>query len=145
VTARRHRDAVRTLARISRLLERGCDDLTLPQYRLLAMVAQGDERSSLLAERLAVAKPTITAMVDGLVERGLLTRSDVPGDRRAVRIAITTEGRKALDITERAMADRLAGVLGRVDGQPAVLDAIEQLGVALDAAVAERIAAGAAR
>lgn len=145
MTARRHRDAVRTLARISRLLERGCDDLTLPQYRLLAMVAQGDERSSLLAERLAVAKPTITAMVDGLVERGLLTRSDVPGDRRAVRIAITTEGRKALDLTERAMADRLAGVLGRVDGQPAVLDAIEQLGAALDAAVAERIAAGAAR
>ena len=90
--------AIRTLSRLARVLERGCadGDLSLPQYRLLAMVGTGGERSTALAERLAVAKPTVTAMVDSLVERGMLCRSDVAGDRRAVRITITGGGRRAL-------------------------------------------------
>src|SRR5207244_3727706 len=51
--------AIRTLSRLARVLERGCadGDLSLPQYRLLAMVASGGQRSTALAERLAVAKP----------------------------------------------------------------------------------------
>ena len=65
---------VRTLARISRLLENSSGELSMPQYRLLAMVAEGDERASNLAGRLALAKPTITAAVDGLVERGMVDR-----------------------------------------------------------------------
>ena len=66
---------MRALALAARKLERATGDLTLAQYRVLALVAGGDERSSLVAERLAVAKPTITAVVDGLVERGLPRRA----------------------------------------------------------------------
>ena len=59
--------AARALALAARSLERaaGRVDLTLAQYRVLALIAAGDERASLLADRLAVAKPTITAVVDG--------------------------------------------------------------------------------
>ena len=71
-------------------------DLTLAQFRVLALVAAGDERSSLLAERLAVAKPTITAVVDGLVERGFVAREAVAGDRRSIRVALTPAGDVAL-------------------------------------------------
>src|SRR6516164_11470782 len=100
--AARTSDALRTLVRIARTLEHACTDLTLPQYRLLAMVATGDRQASQLAGRLALSKPTITAVVDGLVERGLLSRSVVAGDRRAVDLTLTGAGREALEGTEAA-------------------------------------------
>src|SRR5205807_10061881 len=94
---------VRTLARLARMLERGAGELSLPQFRVLAMVDEGGERASHLAERLAVAKPTVTAVVDGLVERGYLSRSADADDRRATRITLTPAGRRALWDAEEAM------------------------------------------
>src|SRR5438445_2366 len=87
-------DAVRTLARLSRLLERGAGELSLPQFRVLAVVDDGGDRASWLADRLALAKPTITSIVDGLVERGYLTRTADLGDRRATRIQLTRRGHR---------------------------------------------------
>jgi DNA-binding MarR family transcriptional regulator len=92
---------------------------------------------------LALAKPTITAAVDGLVERGFLLRSDIAGDRRAVRLSITAAGRGALKAAERSMAERLAPVFDRVG--PAVLDALADVGRALDDLAAERLSAGGRR
>jgi DNA-binding MarR family transcriptional regulator len=136
---------VRTLARLARILEHSSIDLSMPQYRLLAMVAEGDERASALAGRLTLSKPTITAAVDGLVERGLVTRGDVAGDRRAVRITITAAGRRALQAAERSMQERLNGVLTHCADRAAVEQALDQLGDALDAALAERLREGATR
>ena len=97
------RRAIRTVARLARVLERSGDELSLPQYRVLDMVARGDERASMLSARLALAKPTITAVVDGLVERGYLARSADTFDRRATRITLTPAGRRALLAAEAAM------------------------------------------
>ena len=89
------------------MLEHSCTGLSLAQYRVLALVAAGDERAGLLAERLAVAPPTITAVVDGLVEAGHLTRRAAAGDRRATQIDITAAGRHAVTVAEAAMGVRL--------------------------------------
>ena len=137
------RAAVRTLARLSRLLERGGGDLSLPQFRLLAMV-EGGQRASFLADRLAVAKPTVTALVDGLVERGYVSRSQSTDDRRATQIALTSAGRKALKAAEAEMAERLDGLLGRTSDQQTVLSALAALQAALEEAFQERMA-GAGR
>src|SRR5688572_13501819 len=88
--------AVRSIARLARVLERACEEISLPQYRVLVMIQSGDERATHLAGHLALTKPTITAAVDGLVERGLVAREQVAGDRRAVRLVITPEGCKVL-------------------------------------------------
>ena len=72
-----------TLARLARLLERACTPLTLAQYRLLAMIAGGAERASELAGQLALTKPTVSATLDTLVDRGLITPRD--GRRRPPR------------------------------------------------------------
>ena len=87
-------------------------DLTLAQYRVLALIAAGDERSTLLATGLAVAKPTITAVVDGLVERGFIERGAVDGDRRSIRLGVTKAGTQALRGAEREMAAALERILG---------------------------------
>ncbi len=94
-------DAVRGVVRVARMLEHSSTELTLPQYRLLVMVACGDQRASKLAGRLALSKPTVTAVVDGLVERGMLLRSEVAGDRRAVDLNLTEAGRAALGRNRR--------------------------------------------
>ena len=129
---------VRTIARLSRLLEHAGTDLTLPQFRLLAMVARGDERATALAGRLSLSKPTITAAVDGLVERGLVARAVVVGDRRAVNIQITDAGRFSLEAAEGRMAERIQPVIDRCADPTAVTAAMEQLDRALDQVMAER-------
>jgi DNA-binding MarR family transcriptional regulator len=125
------------------MLEHACQELTLPQYRVLAMVASGDERASHLAGRLALSKPTVTAGVDGLVERGLLARSEVAADRRVVRLTLTPAGRTALAATEAAMAGQLARLLPRCEDPSLVMESLGQLGRALEAAFAERMAEAA--
>lgn len=132
------RAAVRTLARLSRLLERGGGDLSLPQFRLLAMVEHG-QRASFLANKLTVAKPTVTALVDGLVERGYVSRSQSSADKRATEIALTPAGRKALKAAETEMAERLDGLLARTADRGAVLDALTELQDALEDAFEARL------
>lgn len=134
----RQRVMVRTIARLARLIERADTDLSLPQYRVLAMVAAGDERATRLADRLNLAKPTITAMVESLVERGLIRREQVEGDRRAVGLRITPTGEAALEVAEAAMIARIAPMLDRLDeaDREIVLGAIELVQDSLDAGVA---------
>jgi DNA-binding MarR family transcriptional regulator len=125
--------AARALALSARALERAAGecDLTLAQYRVLALVAAGDERSSLLAERLAVARPTITAVVDGLVERGCIERASVKGDRRSIRITLTKPGQQALRAAEREMAGTLERILGHAGDRAALVAALADLDDAL--------------
>src|SRR5438105_1642647 len=111
---------VRTLTRLARMLERGAGDLSLPQFRVLALIDEGGERASQLADRLAVAKPTITAVVDGLVERGYLKRTADCEDRRATKITLTAAGKKALYDAEHAMHTRLYDVLAHTDDPAAI-------------------------
>src|SRR3954466_15971720 len=131
---------VRTLTRLARMLERSAGDLSLPQYRVLALVDEGGERASHLAERLAVAKPTVTAVVDGLVERGYLKRTADCDDRRATRITLTSAGRRALYDAEAAMGSRLQEVLGPGDAPAEISAALAQLAVALERTRAKRLA-----
>ena len=133
--------ATRALALAARSSARaaGERDLTLAQFRVLALVDGGDERSSLLAERLAVAKPTITAVVDGLVERGLLVREPVAGDRRAIRVALTSNGRAALEAAHDAMSTVLDRILDHAEDRGAIIDALADLDNALTARMEARI------
>ena len=135
------RPAARSLALLARKLERACGPLSLAQYRVLSLVAAGDERSSLVAERLAVAKPTVTAVVDGLVERGYLAREAIEGDRRSIRLCITTDGETALDGAEDAMAASLAGVFEGVTDRAALLQGLGELHDAWLTRVDERLGA----
>jgi DNA-binding MarR family transcriptional regulator len=119
--------AARTIALLARTLERAAGDLSLPQYRVLALVAAGDERATHLAGRLAITKPSVSAVVDGLVERGYLAREPVADDRRAVRLCVTPAGAAALATAEDAMAERLEPLLGAVDDPAALFAGLDQV------------------
>ena len=127
-----------TLARLARLLEGARTELTLPQYRLLALLGSGQERASHLAGQLELAKPTVSAAIDTLVERGLVERAAVDGDRRAVRLTITAAGVEAFRVSEELMRARLEKVLALTDGRDLIEQALVQLGDALDLRFAEK-------
>jgi long-chain acyl-CoA synthetase len=68
-------------------------DLTLPQYRVLGVLAEGSNAATGLADRLAVRPPSVTALIDGLVARGLVERKhEEGGDRRRIALRLTPEG-----------------------------------------------------
>lgn len=134
---------MRALALAARKLERATGDLTLAQFRVLALVAAGDERASLVAERLAVARPTITAVVDGLVERGCLIREAVAGDRRSLRLVVTDAGREALATAEQSMCDAIDVVLADARDRDVVLAGLLDLDDAMTAYYTRRLAARA--
>jgi DNA-binding MarR family transcriptional regulator len=128
--------AVRAAVRLARVLECSLGGLSAAQYRVLGAVDAGGERATHLAQALDLAKPTVTAAVDGLVERGLLLREPVVGDRRSLRIALTPAGRDALAAADTAAAARLAAVVAGVDDRNAVVAALARLGPALERALA---------
>ncbi|MGH9127035.1 MAG: MarR family winged helix-turn-helix transcriptional regulator [Acidimicrobiales bacterium] len=134
--------AARALVRATRHLERASHQLSLPQYRLLVMVATGDQRATKLAGALALSKPTVTAVVEGLVERGFLARSVVSGDRRAVCLSLTAAGRDVLAATDAVMEERLAGVLAHCEDPAAAEAGLLQLAGALERLAAEHLAYG---
>ena len=73
--------AVLAVMRLFRALERVDTGLTPQQYRILKLAGAGGERSARLAERMAVAKPTLTATADALVAAGYAQREAEAGDR----------------------------------------------------------------
>ncbi|MCU1459585.1 MAG: transcriptional regulator, MarR family [Actinomycetia bacterium] len=137
----RHDIPVRTLARLARILEHSCGDLTIPQYRLMAMIGEGSERATLLAGRLALTKPSVSGMIDALVDRGFVTRTPEPTDRRAARLALTPSGTRALRASERSMAERLDPIIDGCDDPAAITTALTQIEASLNRVVDARLAA----
>ena len=133
----------RSIAQLARAVENSLGGLTLSAYRILSLVAEGNERSSQIAGRLALARPTISNAVDQLVERGLLQRGANPDDRRAVVLTVTDAGRTAIGEADRAIAERLRPIFDRLDDPAAVLGAMEQVMAAAGEVRAERRKAAA--
>ena len=128
-------EGVRVVARLSRAFETclGEESMTLAQFRLLAFLSEGEWAASVIADWLAVSRPSITALVDGLEEKGWVTREHSPSDRRRVLHRLTDTGHEQL---VRA-ADRLEDVLGALfdhledDQHEQVLDAFSALDAAM--------------
>jgi DNA-binding MarR family transcriptional regulator len=110
-----------TVMRLFRSLERADAGLTPQQYRILKLAGAGGERSARLAERLAVAKPTLTATADGLVAAGYARRDAEPGDRRVVRLCLTPAGREAVERADLVYSRWLARLLGGLSAADRIL------------------------
>jgi long-chain acyl-CoA synthetase len=140
--ARAARGAGRAIARLAKHLEHGLApvDLSVPQYRVLALLAGGPAASSWLADRLTVSPPSVTAVVDGLVARDLVVRIPDPSDRRRLNLELTEAGRRLLVDADASVNERLTQIAGHLDGSdPAdAVHNLEQWHDALDAYRDER-------
>jgi DNA-binding MarR family transcriptional regulator len=96
VAARVHSTAIRLLRTLRR--EDDGSGLSAPRLSALSVIVfAGPMSLAGLAAAEQVKPPTMSRIVDALVERGLVTRVAKPGDRRSVEIAATREGIQLLD------------------------------------------------
>jgi DNA-binding MarR family transcriptional regulator len=105
--------------------------LTIPQFRTLQTLhARGGTGATNLdlARRISVSPPAMTAMIDGLIERGHVTRTIDPGNRRQVVILLTDSGVEQLDTCSRAIENELVRGLNKLTDAE-----VEKLADGLDA------------
>lgn len=91
-------------------------DLTSARAELVFLLTQhGPQRQRRVAELLGTSPQQAAVMVDALVERGLLSRSPDPTDRRAVLVGVTDRGQRTgarIEAMRARSAERLLGDLG---------------------------------
>ncbi|HHV79237.1 MAG TPA: MarR family transcriptional regulator [Firmicutes bacterium] len=82
--------------------------LSVPQFRTLARVGrQPDASLSEVAEHIGVTLPTMSRIVDRLVERGLITRQNHPDSRRRLVLNLTAEGSALLESARASLIEKL--------------------------------------
>ena len=85
--------------------------LTPVQARLICVLAFGARGMAELAQCFGVEKATLTGLVDRAEQRGLVGRSPVPGDRRALHVTLTDTGRRAATAFHAEAAEELNHLL----------------------------------
>jgi DNA-binding MarR family transcriptional regulator len=92
-------------------------DLSVPQLRTLTFLsARPGAHLSEVAEHVGIGLPSMSKLVDALVERGLVSRQNARHDRRRVVLLLTGDGAALLDTARRGtialVAERLQGLSG---------------------------------
>jgi DNA-binding MarR family transcriptional regulator len=82
--------------------------------RILWGLKSGACRAGQLAQHAKISPSSITEIVEGLETDGLVRRESDPADRRAVRVALTSDGRRQLQRFEHAAAVALAESLSNL-------------------------------
>ncbi len=97
--------------------------LSVPQLRTLIFLSRCPGASlSAVADHLGVTHPTASAIVNRLVQGGLVNRTEHPEERRCVVLALTRTGTQRLRYVREAACSLVAGVLA--DRSPAELNKV---------------------
>ena len=88
-------------------------DLSVPQFRTLAFLSHHEGASlSVVAEHIGLTLPSMSKMIEGLVDRGLVKREMHPDDRRRVTLALTARGQSLFEsahsATQACLAEQIA-------------------------------------
>jgi DNA-binding MarR family transcriptional regulator len=83
--------------------------LSLSQAKSLMLLIESEDPMSVkaISDALGLSLPGISRAIDGMVQRGEVTREEDPRDRRSKLVTVTPRGRK---LWERLLAVRMAGV-----------------------------------
>ncbi len=88
-------------------------ELSVPQFRTLAYIKNNDGASlSSLAGHIGLTLPSMSKLIDGLVNRGLVSRDAHREDRRKICLRLTPLGKSELESayahTQTFLAERLS-------------------------------------
>lgn len=79
------------------------EQITVPQFRILDMIANLTDKPTEIAEMLGVKPPAVSFLLEKLEEKGLLERRLGAADRRRIELALTGQGE---DVVRRVNAYR---------------------------------------
>jgi DNA-binding MarR family transcriptional regulator len=87
-------------------------DITVSQFHILRRIRHGADSVSKLADAKHTSRPAVSRVVDVLVNKGLVARTQNPADRRNVQLSLTEEGATLLEAlfnnTRQWMVEQLA-------------------------------------
>jgi DNA-binding MarR family transcriptional regulator len=138
-------DLVRRVNRFQRagdLDDATVGELTVAQIRVLFRLRnRGPMPSSTLATGLAVTLPTVTSVIDRLVAKELVERSDDPADRRRVIVGLTPAGREIVERIQQGRRARLSRALDALEERElmALITGLEGLAAAADSLEAAEV------
>jgi len=93
-----------------------CPELTMAQVNTLMTVSErGTATIKEIASANSVSAPSASAMVDRLVDTGVLTREQSRVDRREVCIQLTPSGRQAIERMEDLLLTGLEDILRQIE------------------------------
>lgn len=72
-------------------------NLTVEQFQVLRRIRRGFDSVSAIAEDARTSRPAVSKAVDGLVNRGLVSRLTDPNDRRHIQLSLTEEGARVMN------------------------------------------------
>lgn len=97
------------------LIREGGEQITVPQFRILDMVANFTNQPGEIARMLSVSPSAITFLLERLEEKGLLIRSVNPKDRRCIVLFLTDKGKELVNRVNRSRKSKIAEILHRMD------------------------------
>jgi len=102
-------DLVVLSARLVREARRNAADMPAASTRMMSLLDElGPRTVSALAQADRCSQPTMTGLVNGLVEKGWLRRDPHPDDARASLVSMTAAGRDSLTAVRRRNAALVA-------------------------------------
>lgn len=114
-------------------------DITMPQAKVLYLLTAGDLNMSELVARLGVTLPTVSGIVDRLVEHRLVARRVAPADRRRVFVGLTPAGSSLIDRFRDLNARQIRDLLSVLDDED--LESVRGFLAVLDRGVSRLAAA----
>ena len=111
----------------------GAKDLSVKELHVLEAVGdltdEGRNTMTQIADALSIRVSTLTTAVNTLVRKGYLKRGGEPGDRRIIRVTLTSRGQEADRVHEafhaKMVQDASAGLTE--DGLEVLLQSLHQL------------------
>ena len=82
---------------------------------MMLFLRNGPKRAGAIAAAGAVKKPTVSAMLGALREKGWIADTPDPADGRVVAVSLTNAGRARMEAFEVALANSIARVAPRTD------------------------------
>jgi DNA-binding MarR family transcriptional regulator len=119
-------------------------ELSISQLHAIRIVRESGELSmSELAEQMAVSPPSASAMVDRLVEKGVLCREHSTQDRRKVVVRISPEAVKKAEEIEQRIMQLFVDLVGKIGSETAQkwCDVLSRVKSALPEEAASRLTA----
>jgi DNA-binding MarR family transcriptional regulator len=87
-------------------------DISIPQFRSLGFLQRNPDSSlSDLADHLGLTLPSVSKLVNGLVQQGLVHRREADLDRRCLKLELTKRGESIMNSAQTSAQANLAKIL----------------------------------
>lgn len=111
------------------LRQKGEDEATMVQMRVLTHLMEGPITLSALAKKRRITLQAASEHIQGLVDRGWVVRVPDPNDRRQALLHLTDEGRTRLEESGEYLVNVLKPIMARLtpDEQRQAMTVLEAL------------------